>query len=525
MGTYFNPDNGSFKKASGSEIYVDKTGLISHMNKLLNTENNCVALSHARRFGKSQAAGMLDAYYSIGSNTRELFEPFEIANDPDFAKHLNKYNVIHVDVSSFEGTYQDDIVAGMKKIVYDDIKKAVPAIMELESPISAILNDVYHKTQRQIVIILDEWDCVIRNYADKPQIVHGYLQFLHDMFKCEEAKTFLALAYITGILPIKQLENESALNNFDEYTMLTSGVLTPYYGFTELEVRSLCEQYGMNFASIKEWYNGYLIDGTHMYNPNSVVLALRRRKLAPYWKNTASFTMLNRLITLNFAGLKDDVVNMLAGQNVDVDVFSFQNDLSQISSKDEVLTALIHLGYLGYNEDDKEAYMPNYEVATAFQAALKTGKWADIAKIVSNCDTLLKATIRGDADAVAEIIEIAHENYTSVFKYNDENSLSCVLTMAYFTAPAYYTVVRELPSGKGFVDFAFMPRSDSGQKPAIIVELKVDKSAETALQQIKDRRYAGALKDYQGKIVLVGINYEKDTKKHTCEIEIIEKWK
>lgn len=522
MGTYFNPDNGSFKQAVRSFIYVDKTELIRHTNRVLGTEYKCIALSHARRFGKSQAAGMLDAYYSLGNDSRELFAPFRIAEDRDFAKHLNKYNVIHLDISFFEGTYQDNIVAGIKKVLYNDIKRSLPDIIELDNPIATILNDVYKQTNRQLVIIIDEWDCVVRNYGDKPEVVHLYLQFLHDLFKSEESKSFLALAYITGILPIKKIENESALNNFAEYTMLDSKNLAQYFGFTEAEVRELCERFEMDFESVKTWYNGYLLNGLHMYNPNSVYSAMFNQSLDSYWRNTSSFTIINRFITLNFSGLKDDVLNMLAGGRADVNVIHFKNDFLGINSKDDALTALIHLGYLGYDAERKEAYMPNYEVATAFQSALQTGQWKEIAEAISNCDKLLWATIDKDSDKVAEMIEVAHESYTSVFKYNDENSLSCVLTMAYFTAPAYYTVIRELPSGKGFVDFAFLPRRESGNRPAILVELKVDKTAETAIRQILERRYMGALQQYKGEIIIVGLSYDRESKHHTCEIRSIK---
>lgn len=519
VGIYFNPNNGSFKQAVRSQIYVDKTRLLKYTNEVLGTANCCIALSHARRFGKSQAAAMLDAYYSLGSDSKELFASFEIAQETNFTEHLNKYNVIHLDISSFEGTYKDDIVHGIKENLCEDIRKSIPDLLPTDRPIATILSDVYIKSRQQIVIILDEWDCVVRNYAANPEVVHDYLQFLHDLFKSEEARTFLALGYITGILPIKQIENESALNNFREYTMLDSKKLTPYYGFTEEEVKRLCQQYKMDFASVRAWYNGYLINGQHMYNPNSVVNAMLDHSLESYWKNTSSFKMINRLITLNFSGLKDDVLKMLAGGRADVEVYSFQNDLSQIASKDEALTALIHLGYLGYDADNMEVYVPNYEVATAFQAALKTGSWHEVANSIAQCDKLLKATIRCQSDRVAQIIEIAHESYASVFKYNDENALSCVLTMAYFTAPAYYTVIRELPTGKGFADMVLLPRKNAGDRPAIIIELKYDKSANTAIHQIKEKRYAGVLKDYADKILLVGINYDKETKKHECQIE------
>ncbi|MBQ1994183.1 MAG: PD-(D/E)XK nuclease domain-containing protein, partial [Lachnospiraceae bacterium] len=272
----------------------------------------------------------------------------------------------------------------------------------------------------------------------------------------------------------------------------------------------------------KAWYNGYLIDGLHMYNPNSVVQAMIDHECDSYWRNTSSFASINTFITMNYAGLKDDIMTMLAGGKVMVETEAFENDLSEIHSKDDAITALIHLGYLGYDADRKSAYVPNYEVAKAFQMALKTGEWSEISKAISRCDELLMATIDGDADKVAEIIELAHETYTSVLKYNDENSLSCVLTMAYFTAPGYYNIIREMPAGKGFADFAFIPRANAGYRPAMVVELKYNKSADSAIQQIKENRYQGALSGYRDKILLVGINYNvdgEDKKHHTCVIE------
>ena len=524
MGIYFNPTNESFTQAKNSMIYVDKTELLEQLNLRLSTENKCIAVSHARRFGKSHAAGMIDAYYSLGCDSSNLFDNTKIAANADYKKYMNKYNVIHLDISSFWDFHKKDLIESIKERVYDDFKEIYAESLNYNKDIHVLLNEIYHKTTTPFVIIIDEWDCVIRNSDDK-ELVHGYLQFLHSLFKSEESKAFLALGYITGILPIKKIKDESALNNFREYTMLDSYPITPYYGFTEEEVKQLCQKYDMDFDSIKAWYNGYLINGLHMYNPNSVSEAIDRHTFASYWRNTSSFSSINTFITMNYAGLKDDIMTMLAGGKVMVDTRSFQNDLSDIHSKDDALTALIHLGYLGYDADRKSAYIPNYEVAEAFQMALKTGTWDEISKAISRCDELLMATIDGDETKVAEIIEQAHDTYTSVLKYNDENSLSCVLTMAYFTAPGYYNIVREMPAGKGFADFAFIPRLNAGFRPAIIVELKYNQSAETAIKQIKEKKYHGALSGYSDKILLVGINYNadgSDKKHHTC---VIEEWR
>lgn len=521
MGIYFNPSNASFRQARNSMVYVDKTNLLNFLNRRLFTEDKCIALSHSRRFGKSHAAGMIDAYYSLGCDSTKLFENTKLASNADYKKHMNKYNVIHLDISSFWDDFKDNIIKKIQEYILDECKKEFKDKIDFTKKFNVVLMSIYDITNIPFVIIIDEWDCIIRNSHDE-NLIHKYLQFLHSLFKSEESKSFLALAYITGILPIKKIKDESALNNFREYTMLKSKPITEYYGFTEDEVKNLCKQYDMDFDSTKAWYNGYLIDGMHMYNPNSVSMAMDRQDFDSYWKNTSSFASINTFITMNYAGLKDDIMAMLAGSMVRVNTNTFKNDFSTIASKDDALTALIHLGYLGYDSDRKKAFIPNYEVATAFEAALQTGEWSDIARAISTCDELLDETIEGNAERVAELIELAHDTYTSVLKYNDENSLSCVLTMAYFTAPAYYNIIREMPAGKGFADFAFIPRANAGYRPAMIVELKYNQSADTALQQIKANRYHGALAEYSDKILLVGINYDsdgKDKKQHTCIIE------
>ena len=334
MGIYFNPGNGSFTEDKNSQIYVDKTELLKFLNKRLKTNGKCIAVSHARRFGKSHAAGMIDAYYSLGSNSSKLFEDTKIASDPDYEKYRNKYNVIHLDISSFWDDYKDNLVEKIVEYIYDDIQEELGDTLDYKKKLSYVLMKIYEKTGIPFVIIIDEWDCVIRNSNDQA-LVHKYLQFLHSLFKSEESKSFLALGYITGILPIKKIEDESALNNFQEYTMLKSRPITEYYGFTEDEVKELCQKYDMDFETMKAWYNGYLIDGMHMYNPNSVSMAINYQDFDSYWRNTSAFGTINTFITMNYAGLKEDVLAMLAGEKVMVNTNTFQNDFSMIASKSD----------------------------------------------------------------------------------------------------------------------------------------------------------------------------------------------
>lgn len=518
MGLYFNPGNHSFQQAINSPIYIDKSMLIEYTNRVLGTEGKCIALSHARRFGKSQAAGMLKAYYSNGCDSRHQFENLELANTPGWDKYLNKFNVIHLDMSTFAGNYKENLVENTIKTIYEEVAEEISDI-NFTKNFPKTLDNIHKATGVQFVIIIDEWDCVVRNYAHNEKFVHEYMQFLHDLFKSEEAKSFLALGYITGILPIKKIKDESALNNFKEFTMLNSKNLTRFYGFTEDEVKELCVKYNMNFDSVHKWYNGYLINGMHMYNPNSVYQSMLDGTLDSYWRNTSAFSTINDYITLNFNGLKDDVLKMLSGGSVPVKVSTFQNDLSIIRNKDEALTALIHLGYLAYDADLEEAFIPNYEVETAYSAALSESGWEEVANSINVSRRALNAAMFGRADELAEYIDIAHEAYTSIKNYNDENSLYNVLYMALFVARAFYNVERELPAGKGFADMVLLPRKDAGNKPAILIELKYDKTADTAIKQIKEKRYAGKLKGYADKIMLVGVNYDRETKKHECVIE------
>lgn len=523
MGMYIDPDNESFRIATRSEIYVDKTGLLSLLNNKIDTEQNHVCISHARRFGKSVAAGMMDAYYSVGCDSRELLAPYEISRKEDFEMHLNQYHVLHFDMASFLGLKKEDMlqsVSLLKEVLMDDIREEYPEMIFREGmPFNMVLGKIYTKTKRKFIIIIDEWDCLLRESGNE-EVIHEYLQFLRGLFKSEESKKFLALGYITGILPIKKIKNESAMNNFFEYTMVRPGRVASYFGFTEAEVERLCDVYKMDLEEVKKWYDGYHMGGHHMYNPNSLVSAFLEREIANYWKNTSSFETINDYIQLGYGGLKEDVLKLLAGELVPVNVNTFQNDLSIIRNKDEALTALLHLGYLGYEESEKSAFIPNEEVRAAFESALLVGEWNDVREALEHSDKLLQKTLEMDEEAVAAEITKPQMDYASIIEYNDENSLSCAVMMAYYTARREYTIIRELPTGKGFADLVFLPKPEC-RKSALLVELKWDRLADTALKQIKEKRYAGKLEAYMENLLLVGINYEKQTKEASC---VIEKW-
>jgi hypothetical protein len=521
MGAYVNKGTKRFEDTISSKVYVDKTGLIEYTNSVINTEQRWICNSRPRRFGKSITVGMLAAYYDRTCDSRQIFDKFKIADTPGYTAHMNKYDVIQIDIADIRSEFgtSDGIVAHISKVVIEDLKDYYGEYMHPEDKtLPTVLMNIYKKTGTQFVIFIDEWDAIFRDdkYDDKAQ--REYIDLLRGLFKGERSMSFTALAYITGILPIKRYNSESALNNFNEFTMLNPGPFAEYFGFTEDEVQEICDKYGMNFSEMKRWYDGYVLKDLHVYNPKSVVNAVTYERVDNYWTQTVAFESLRGYICMNFEGLRDDIVKALTGEKCPVDILEFENDMTSFGTKDDVLTALIHLGYLAYDADSKEAYIPNEEVRTAFAKTVARTDWTPVVQAIKNSDRLLKLTWNKMSDEVAECISEIHMENTSILEYNDENALSCVIRLAYYNAVNDYTIIRELPSGMGFADIVFIPRKGS-DKPAMLVELKYNKDAQSAIRQIKEKKYVKSLEEYQGNLLLVGINYDKATKKHECAIE------
>jgi hypothetical protein len=524
MGMYVNKGTKSFESMINSKIYVDKTGLIEYTNSVMNTEQRWVCSSRPRRFGKSVAVGMLAAYYDRTCDSKALFDKFKIADTSEYTEHMNKYDVIQLDIADIRtelGTSRD-IVAHIAKVVIEDLKEYYGEYIRPEDKtLPTVLMKIHQKTGTQFVILIDEWDAIFRDdkYDDKSQ--REYVDLLRALFKGERSKSFTALAYITGILPIKRYNSESALNNFYEFTMVQPDNITEYIGFTEDEVKELCDKYDMDFEEMKSWYDGYNLDGIHVYNPKSVIEAIQRRRCGNYWSRTVAFESLKEYICMNYDGLKEDIVAALSGTRCQVNIRKFENDMTSIKSKDDVLTLLIHLGYLSYDPEKQEAYVPNEEVRSTLADAISETDWTPVINAIKRSERLLKLTWAGEAEEVAEYVSQVHMENTSILQYNDENSLSCVITLAYYNAMNEYTIIREMPAGLGFADIVYIPKRGS-DKPAMVVELKYSKKAKTAIEQIKAKQYPKSLKDYKGNILLVGISYDKETKEHTCEIEEVE---
>ena len=524
MGIFVNPDHSAFQAALNARIYVDKSELIEYTNRVLGSTDAFICNSRPRRFGKSITADMLTAYYSRGCDSGEMFSGLKINHAPDFKTHLNKYDVIHIDLQWCMEPAESvgNVVSFVTRSVIAELRVFYPdVISEQIRSLPEALSLIHAASKKKFVIIIDEWDVLIRDEAANQQVQEEYISFLRGLFKGSLPAGYIGLAYLTGILPVKKLRTQSALNNFDEFTMLSAGELAPYIGFTEQEVAALCTEYGRDFKEVKRWYDGYLLEDTPVYNPRAVVRVMTKGTFKSYWSETGTYETILPLINMDFDGLKTSILEMLSGTSVPVDTVSFQNDTVSFSNKDDVLTYLIHLGYLGYDQFTCTAFIPNEEIRQELTAATRKDQWDELISFQKTSDDLLRATLEADTDAVARGIEKIHTEYASSIQYNDENSLSSVLTIAYLSSMKYYfKPIRELPAGRGFADFVYIPKpAYADEYPALVVELKWDKTAQTAIRQICDRRYPESIAQYTGHILLVGISYDKGKKEHHCSIE------
>ena len=528
MGRFVNPDNGAFQVALNSKIYVDKTGLLEYTNSVLDTTNAYICNSRPRRFGKSYAANMLTAYYSKGADSEKMFSGLEISKSPEYRMHLNQYDVIHIDIQWFlsNSTDVDNIVAFIAASILDELREIYPDVLPVEiTSLPDGLSRVREKTGQKFIVIIDEWDVLIRDEAANRKVQDEYIRFLRGMFKGTEPTKYIQLAYLTGILPIKKEKTQSALNNFDEFTMLSPGRLAPYIGFTEEEVQRLAEEYHQDFDKVKRWYNGYLLRDYQIYNPKAVVSVMLSGEFKSYWSETASYEAVVPLINMNYDGLKTAMIEMLSGVAVKVNTATFKNDTVNIQSKDDVLTYMIHLGYLGYDQAKKMTFVPNEEIRQELTTAVESKTWNEMLLFQQESEKLLNATLDMDCNMVALQIEKIHNEYASVIQYHNENSLSSVLAIGYLSAMQYYfKPIRELPTGRGFADFVFVPKPEyKNDYPALVVELKWNQKVQTAMHQIKEKKYPESILHYTGEIILVAINYDKESKEHQCMMEQYEK--
>lgn len=502
-------------------MYVDKSMLIDFVNSTLGTKEKLTCVSRPRRFGKSFATQMLCAYYDRSCDSGYLFRDLEIAKEDSFQQYLNQYNVIYLDITWFISTVEriEDTVKYLQTEVIRELKDTFPAITKEMRSLPIALSDVSDMTGDKFIIIIDEWDALFREAKENVTLQKEYLQLLWGLFKSSITDKMIEAAYMTGILPIKKYGTQSALTDFREYTMIQPAQLAEFVGFSEKEVMELCKKYHLDFDEARKWYDGYSFSRMNsVYNPNSIMQAVKNGEFDDYWTETETYESLKLYIDMNLDGLREAIIAMLGGLRCKINTRTFQNDMSNIKNKDDVLTLLVHLGYLAYDSEKKEVYIPNQEIADEFKNAVEYSGWEGISAALQTSERLLEATIQMDTETVAQELDKVHMSNTSILAYNNELTLSCAITIAYYTAKKDYTIIREYPAGKGFADMVFIPRKYV-DKPALIIELKWNHSVQGAIRQIKEKHYTGALEAYMDNLLLVGIAYDRKSKKHECVIE------
>ena len=520
MGIYLNPGFENFKEQSTQDLFVDKTMMLSKIWRIMDSGNKYICMSRPRRFGKTYAGNMLSCYFSKGCDSEELFAPLKISQDPDYKKKLNQYNVIKLDMNSeYQNTLDKKLVVNrINHEVKIEIQQAFPDVdIQDSDSLAQCIQRVFSATGEQFIIIIDEYDVFVREQV-QDNLFQEYLGFLNGLFKSDTLRPAIALAYLTGILPVVRDKIQSKLNNFDEYTILDAGELAEYVGFTDEEVHSLCDQHQISYNECRRWYDGYTQNGFELYNPESVVKCIQKKRFGSYWGKTSSYEVITDRIKLNFSGVKDDVIKMLSGESVDVDADMFLNTMVDFKNRDDVFTFLIHLGYLAYDNVNQTCRIPNKEVREEWMRAIsRTSEYDMTTQIIQASKQLLTATINGDESAVATALDESHIHVTSNRSYNNEDALQSAIYLSYIYALNKYTVIKEMTTGKGFADVVFIPIVPD--MPAIIIELKHNKCTQSGIDQIHDKQYYDALSLYRGDLLFVCINYDEKTKTHTCRIE------
>ncbi len=536
MRAYVNPGNNGFAEKKKKD-YVDKSGLISLINRSIDTGEKLFCISRPRRFGKSYAAQMICAYYDISCDSHSLFDDLIISEDETYDRFINQFNVINLDITNYVSNVRkspsasfEDIPDMIERSIIRELTAMYPDIKESDS-LNDYLLELVEITKAKIIFVIDEWDSIIREAVNNSDAQEKYLNLLRGWFKNNNfTPQVVAAAYMTGILPIKKDGTQSAISDFQEYTMLEPQGFAGYVGFNEDEVRNCCAEKEIDFEKMKKWYDGYTVGEIHsIYNPYSVIQTIKQGKFRSYWKKTTAAETLLTYIDMDEEGLQEDIARLIAGESIEIDTDSFQNDVETFTSKDDVLTLMIHLGYLTYEEDDTYddgkpvgmVHIPNEEVRTEFEKILRKSKHRKLIDLIKKSDQLLEDTINCNEDAVAKAIQDVHDSEYSPTFYNDEQSLRYVVKLAYLSCVDQYAKIEEMPSGRGIADVVFIPRRAS-KLPPMVIELKWNKSESNAMEQIHSKKYYNTLLAFGGEVLLVGINYDTVTKIHTCNIEMLK---
>jgi hypothetical protein len=514
---------------------VDKTRILEELMPLIREGKNYLCVTRPRRFGKTVMANMIAAYFGKGIDSRSLFDDLTVAQNEAYLEFLNQYNLIFIDFSKISSACNsyEMYISEIETSVIDDLQEVFPeCVSQRRRGLAWVLERIRMKTGEKFIFVLDEWDAVFHMHFQDTDAQRKYLLFLKELFKDQ---AYVALVYMTGILPIAKYSSGSDLNMFSEYTMINQTNYIEYFGFTQSEVDTLLKQYGeiekqpiITNEELQSWYNGYYTAaGERIFNPRSVVSALRNNQLANYWTSSGPNDEIFYYVKHNVAEVRDDLALMVAGEAVPAKIDEYAATAKMLETKDEIFSAMLVYGFLTYVEG--KVSIPNRELMAKFEDMLrKESSLGYVYRLAKESERMLQATIAGDVKTMSEILEYVHDTETPLLSYNHEVELSAIVNLAYLSARNQYDVRREQKSGKGFVDFVFYPyrKGDDG----IILELKVNHSPEEAIAQIKEKKYAlvfgnkmgtDPVNGHMGRILAVGIGYDKNTKEHSCKVEVI----
>lgn len=538
MGIYLNSESAYtlYKSETQKPYFVDKSRMIEELFPLIEEGANHICITRPRRFGKTVTANMISAFFSRAREASDIFDRLKISTSQNYSKYRNQYNVIHIslnDISRQCTTYEEYITRIEQRLVRD-LKRAYPQA-ELdgeESAVDALMEIYTENSENRFIFVFDEWDFLFHQPFVTEKEKREYLSYLRSLLK---DRPYVILAYMTGILPIAKYSSGSELNMFTEYTMLSEEKFSEVFGFTDSEVDTLYQKYTdytehikVTREGLRYWYNGYhTFSGERVYNPRSVVCALRNNNLGNYWTSAGPYDEIYYYIENNVAAVRDDLALMVSGIPVPAKIREYAATSMNLNTKDEIFSSMVVYGFLSY--ENGKVSIPNKELMDRFDEMLqREPSLGYVYRLARASDRMLEATLSGDVDTMAEILELAHDTEVPLLRYNNETELSAVVNLVYLSARDRYRVEREDKAGTGYVDFIFYPETDKSLD-SIILELKVDSSPEEAIRQIKTRKYdlrfrerIGEEQKYTGRILAVGISYNKKTKKHICRVEVLQ---
>ena len=538
MGIYLNSESAYtlYKSETQKPYFVDKSRMIEELFPLIEEGANHICITRPRRFGKTVTANMISAFFSRAREAADIFDRLKISTSQNYSKYRNQYNVIHIslnDISRQCTTYEEYITRIEQRLVRD-LKRAYPQA-ELdgeESAVDALMEIYTENSENRFIFVFDEWDFLFHQPFVTEKEKREYLSYLRSLLK---DRPYVILAYMTGILPIAKYSSGSELNMFTEYTMLSEEKFSEVFGFTDSEVDTLYQKYTdytehikVTREGLRYWYNGYhTFSGERVYNPRSVVCALRNNNLGNYWTSAGPYDEIYYYIENNVAAVRDDLALMVSAIPVPAKIREYAATSMNLNTKDEIFSSMVVYGFLSY--ENGKVSIPNKELMDRFDEMLqREPSLGYVYRLARASDRMLEATLSGDVDTMAEILELAHDTEVPLLRYNNETELSAVVNLVYLSARDRYRVEREDKAGTGYVDFIFYPETDKSLD-SIILELKVDSSPEEAIRQIKTRKYdlrfrerIGEEQKYTGRILAVGISYNKKTKKHICRVEVLQ---